>query len=1060
MGRVRLVRATEDDAEAAVRGTHLYRVHVSRGREGVRVSCTCPRFETMLCKHVWATLVALDRRGEEEAIGVGRDSFPRPVPPPRAQPVALWQARLRGIASMDSAPARGEPGARWPAGREVLYEVDVAATLEGRGLVVGLFQRRRRKDGGWSRSQPLKAGRRLIETLPEAADREALALLLGGLRVDTYSYDPYDTTGPARFCLPGPLESRILADVCGTGRCVLRPANGREASPLSWDEGGAWRFEMSVKALGDRYVVDGVLRRGGEERPLDAPVLLTASGLVFMDGRAAPFEHGGAFAWVADLRRYRRLEVPSAEGERLRAALLATARRPPVELQAGLGLEEVRLAPVPHLRITAGDGGFRGLDELQAQPSFRYDEATVLAEAPGWAVPAADPSRVYVRDAPAEQARLDRLRALGVERSILAGREDGPLRVPKGRFGAVVSALTREGWHVEAEGRVYRRPATTSLRVSSGIDWFDLEARWISRGSVWPCPGSSQALRRGESSVVLGDGSRGPAPRGVAAPPRVARAVRRRPRRRHLRFRRNQAGPPRRAARRPARGRDRRGVRAGARRAAALRRGPSPDAPRAGSRGSCAATSARASAGSPSCASSASAAASPTTWASARRCRCWRCSRRAGAGKASGARRSSSCRGRSSSTGWRRRRASRRGLRVLDHTGLDRDGAASRASTATTSSSPPTARCGATSRRSQDVELRLRRPRRGAGDQERRDRVGQGGAAAARRPPPGAHAARRSRTTSASCGACFEFLNPGHARHGRGVRALASASAGEPDEEASRRCSRARSRPFILRRTKEQVAHDLPAEDRADARAASSSAEQRALYDELRDHYRAALLEPRRRAMGIGALEDPRARGAAAAAPGGLPPGPDRPARGAASRARSSTRCCRASRRSSTEGHKALVFSQFTSFLALVRDAARRRRDRLRVPRRPDARPRGARSTRFQDGPGLPALPDQPQGGRPRPQPDRGRLRLPARPLVEPGRRGAGDRPHAPHRPDAARSSPTASSPATRSRRRCSSSRRRSATWPTRSSGPTTASCAASAARTWSCCCPELGRCH
>ena len=50
------------------------------------------------------------------------------------------------------------------------------------------------------------------------------------------------------------------------------------------------------------------------------------------------------------------------------------------------------------------------------------------------------------------------------------------LGLPQGLLGPIVMTLTREGWHVEAEGRVYRRPGTMSLRVSSGIDWFDLEA--------------------------------------------------------------------------------------------------------------------------------------------------------------------------------------------------------------------------------------------------------------------------------------------------------------------------------------------------------------------------------------------------------------------------------------------------------------------------------------------------------------------------------------------------------------------------------------------------------
>ncbi len=73
--------------------------------------------------------------------------------------------------------------------------------------------------------------------------------------------------------------------------------------------------------------------------------------------------------------------------------------------------------------------------------------------------------------------------------------------------------------------------------------------------------------------------------------------------------------------------------------------------------------------------------------------------------------------------------------------------------------------------------------------------------------------------------------------------------------------------------------------------------------------------------------------------------------------------------------------------------AARRGEDRLRIPGRPDARPQGA-GRALSERRRLPALPDQPEGRRPGPEPDRGGVRLPARPVVEPGRRGAtGDRP-------------------------------------------------------------------
>ena len=97
------------------------------------------------------------------------------------------------------------------------------------------------------------------------------------------------------------------------------------------------------------------------------------------------------------------------------------------------------------------------------------------------------------------------------------------------------------------------------------------------------------------------------------------------------------------------------------------------------------------------------------------------------------------------------------------------------------------------------------------------------------------------------------------------------------------------------------------------------------------------------------------------------------------------------------EGHRTLVFSQFTRFLG----AARERLDAAGIacclPRRQD--PRSGDGDRGLQARHSPGVPDQSQGRRIRPEPHRGRLLHPARPLVEPRHRGAGHRPHPPHRP-------------------------------------------------------------
>jgi SNF2 family DNA or RNA helicase len=124
-------------------------------------------------------------------------------------------------------------------------------------------------------------------------------------------------------------------------------------------------------------------------------------------------------------------------------------------------------------------------------------------------------------------------------------------------------------------------------------------------------------------------------------------------------------------------------------------------------------------------------------------------------------------------------------------------------------------------------------------------------------------------------------------------------------------------RPFILRRTKAQVAPELPAKTEQTVYCELESA-QRKLYDELRQHYRGALLKriedeglAKSKIMVLEALL--RLRQAA------CHPGLIDKQRSAESSAKLEV-LLEQLREVLDEGHKALVFSQFTSLLAIVRD--------------------------------------------------------------------------------------------------------------------------------------------
>jgi SNF2 family DNA or RNA helicase len=164
----------------------------------------------------------------------------------------------------------------------------------------------------------------------------------------------------------------------------------------------------------------------------------------------------------------------------------------------------------------------------------------------------------------------------------------------------------------------------------------------------------------------------------------------------------------------------------------------------------------------------------------------------------------------------------------------------------------------------------------------------------------------------------LDFLNPGMLGKGSVVASLAKVGDGASREESRALLARA-VRPCILRRTKAQVAPELP-ERLEQTLVVDLSAKERALYDELRDHYRNSLLGRIRGIKGDGLGKERmhvleallRLRQAA------CHPGLVDPARRNDSSSKVDMLLSRV-QEATEEGHKVLVFSQFTSLLSIVR---------------------------------------------------------------------------------------------------------------------------------------------
>lgn len=387
----------------------------------------------------------------------------------------------------------------------LLYVIDLPASIEQQMTVLTVMHQRRIKGGGLSKAKT-------IDLSPDdvayagGADRRWLSLLLGGAQRETDGagwpgrYE-FGLRRPATFLLPGPLAQELLPQIARTARAWLRSARNADPVALSWDDGDPWRFRLKVTETDTHFTVGGELYRDLARIQLDEPFLIIGSGLIAMRRTLARFEGNDQVAFLPELRRTRTLDIPTTDAPRL-AYLLARSGVPVDGLPEALHGIDVQVPPVPCLSLQRTSEALT----MFAQLSFDYDGSPVYPHLEADIVYDSTGARVIHRDRAAEAQALERLLALGLS---TADEVNHAVYIHMDDITSVARELIAEGWVVRADGVRYRLPGSVHLSVASGIDWFDLSATVSYAGDQVPLTGILDALEDGARTIALGDGTLG-----------------------------------------------------------------------------------------------------------------------------------------------------------------------------------------------------------------------------------------------------------------------------------------------------------------------------------------------------------------------------------------------------------------------------------------------------------------------------------------------------------------------------------------------------------------------
>ncbi len=530
---------------------NAYEVHATSDRQTVRIlrrkrtlacHCDCPYFSDLgPCEHVWVALLAADDRrylagdgsaGPLEIAPIDDDwtdsddfypprspqtsRMPKPVlrmeprpqpveiaPPPRPEPAPAWMTRLNDLRSK---PAAYRPVA-WPAQRRLLYLVRPAESKQYHCLVLGLWEQDMKKDGEWGRPRTARIHKDAIETMPEP-DKGIVSKICGGRGIYEYVYEIGEVHRLSRA-----LAESVIGAIAETGRLfdASEASDERMGAPVVFDEGAPWEFRLDLTRGETGFSLNGHLLRGEERLPLTSAKILVP-GFLLSGNVLARFDDRGYGHWARVFADKGAISGDAAQFDRFERMLLDTPDLPVADLAEPLGLRTVSIVPSPFFVVTRQVRSW-GSERLEGEVQFDYEGLRVSAWDARSTVIDKDRRIAATRD-PAAEAQLEAALAdLGLKQSeSWAATGAIAYQVAQTRLPVIVRALMSSGWVVEAEGKLFRSGKSWNVKVTSGIDWFGLDGAADFDGASAELPELLAAVRSGTKMVRLSDGTYGMLP--------------------------------------------------------------------------------------------------------------------------------------------------------------------------------------------------------------------------------------------------------------------------------------------------------------------------------------------------------------------------------------------------------------------------------------------------------------------------------------------------------------------------------------------------------------------
>ncbi|MGE0192541.1 MAG: SNF2-related protein [Planctomycetota bacterium] len=491
-GAVFDVDPTPEGLHAVVGDRRVHHVLWQNSSHGLRAGCDCRESgANTICAHAWAALIEAEDFYDPRAVEASLGDL-RKIVNKLGGRSSSWRHRLRPLLGD---PGAGPPAPAIPTRWRVLLRADPHLPPGTASLTL------------WS-SKPLKSGRH--GAWRQADPHRALARgelgplltpLVEGIReaAPTWRGRSKDLAVGAAWC------SMVLLRLAEGGWLHVGEQDELEAPAprLASPRTARMALEPSASSADDgdaRYTLDMRLANAeGQERSARDLRAVTPDGLLVFEDELCWLEPRSHARWVQALGLGREVTVPAAERGEVAVAIAQQVDAPPLT-ESSIACVDAK--PVGLLELAAS-----GPRPSGCRLAWSYEGVRVPLDGGPALVASADGKCLLRRDAAAEEQLLEASRAAGV-RLVAPDWTEWPWDLPLEEAETRLEGLTLAGWRVTIGDHAVRTGGRLALRAKqSGTDWFDIEGHAHYDEHALALPALLEAVATGRSVLTLPDGT-------------------------------------------------------------------------------------------------------------------------------------------------------------------------------------------------------------------------------------------------------------------------------------------------------------------------------------------------------------------------------------------------------------------------------------------------------------------------------------------------------------------------------------------------------------------------